>query len=143
MKTHSAIGASILSDEGDYLKELIQGNGVTLPVHHTNDILRKTASIIAETHHEKWDGSGYPNGLVGDEIPIIGQITALADVYDALRSERPYKKPFDIDKTIMIIKEGSGTHFNPKLVNLLLAHIDTIELIRTKYGCNVNLENRG
>ena len=71
------------------------------------------AEIIALTHHEKHDGSGYPRGLKGKEIPLAGQITAIADVFDALTSERPYKKPFSLEKSYAIIKEGRGSHFNP------------------------------
>ena len=71
---------------------------------------------IAGTHHEKWDGSGYPMGLVGDNIPLEGRLMAIADVYDALISERPYKKAFTHEEACKIIVEGSGTHFDPDLV---------------------------
>ncbi len=74
------------------------------------------AREIAETHHEKWDGSGYPYGLKGDNIPLVGRIMAVADVYDALRSERPYKEAFSHVKAVEIIREGAGTHFDPVLV---------------------------
>jgi putative two-component system response regulator len=74
------------------------------------------AKIFAGTHHEKWDGSGYPNGLRGEEIPLQGRLMAIADVYDALISERPYKKAFPHEEAVRIILEGSGTHFDPALV---------------------------
>jgi putative two-component system response regulator len=67
-------------------------------------------------HHERWDGQGYPQGLVGEGIPLAGRIVAIADVFDALVSERPYKKTYDFDAAVEIIKAGAGTHFDPKLV---------------------------
>jgi putative two-component system response regulator len=76
------------------------------------------ARVIAGMHHEKWDGSGYPNGLKGKEIPLEGQLMAIADVYDALISERPYKKPFAPEEAERIIEEGRGTHFDPLLVDV-------------------------
>jgi len=72
---------------------------------------------IVGSHHEKWDGSGYPNGLIGDAIPLSAQLMALADVYDALSSRRPYKEPFSESDVIRIILEGSGLHFNPDIVD--------------------------
>ena len=75
------------------------------------------AKPIAGTHHEKWDGSGYPNGLAGQDIPLEGRLMAVADVYDALISKRPYKKAFGYDKAKQIIIDGRGTHFDPALVD--------------------------
>jgi putative two-component system response regulator len=76
------------------------------------------AKIMAGTHHEKWDGSGYPRGIAEHNIPLQGRLLAIVDVYDALISERPYKKPFPPDKALEIIKEGSGVHFDPVLVEI-------------------------
>ncbi len=76
----------------------------------------RMAHQIAMTHHERWDGSGYPNGLSGEEIPLCGRIVAIADVYDALTSHRVYKPAFTHEKAVKIIKEGSGSHFDPALV---------------------------
>jgi putative two-component system response regulator len=76
------------------------------------------AKVLAGTHHEKWDGSGYPKGLKGYEIPLQGRLMAIADVYDALISERPYKKAFPKDEAVRIIIEGGGTHFDPKLIDV-------------------------
>ncbi|AHF02068.1 chemotaxis protein CheY [Thiomicrospira aerophila AL3] len=73
------------------------------------------AKAIAISHHEKWDGSGYPNGLAGNDIPLAGRLMAIADVYDALRSSRPYKKGFDHEQTLTIMKEMSEKHFDPEL----------------------------
>jgi len=74
------------------------------------------AKMFAGYHHEKWNGSGYPYGLKGEAIPLQGRIMAIADVYDALVSERPYKKPFSHDEAVEIIKKDSGTHFDPQIV---------------------------
>ena len=79
------------------------------------------AKIMAGTHHEKWDGTGYPRGLAGHKIPLQGRLLAIVDVYDALISERSYKKPFPQDEALGIIKEGSGVHFDPALVEVFIA----------------------
>jgi len=113
MKTHAEIGARIL--EG-----------------HSSDLL-KTAATIAITHHEKWDGSGYPRGLKGEEIPLCGRICALADVFDALTSERPYKKAWPIEAALAEIKRGRAAHFDPQLVDLALQHIETFLEIKETY----------
>ncbi|MDR2965379.1 MAG: response regulator [Treponema sp.] len=78
------------------------------------------AKIFAESHHEKWDGSGYPNGLKGTDIPLLGRVMAIADVYDALVSVRPYKNSYTHEEAVDIIKEGSGTQFDPELVKIFL-----------------------
>jgi putative two-component system response regulator len=82
-----------------------------------NDFL-KHAKIFAGTHHEKWDGSGYPCGIAGDDIPLQGRLMAIADVYDALVSERPYKNAFSHDEAVKIILDGRGTHFDPVLTDV-------------------------
>ena len=86
----------------------------------TDKTFLEYAKVFALTHHEKWDGSGYPNGLKGEKIPLLGRIMAIVDVYDALVSERPYKKAFLHDEAIKIIVDGSGTHFDPDLVEMFL-----------------------
>jgi putative two-component system response regulator len=92
------------------------------------------AAKIALTHHEKWDGTGYPLGLSGEDIPIAGRITAVADVFDALNSKRPYKPALPLDKCFAIIREGSGTHFDPKVVEAFLASREAILEIRMMYA---------
>jgi len=82
--------------------------------------LLKYAKIFALTHHEKWDGSGYPNNLSGERIPLQGRIMAIADVYDALISDRPYKKAMTHEEAVKIITNGNGTHFDPVLTDLFL-----------------------
>jgi len=85
-----------------------------------NDVFLLHAKKFAGYHHEKWDGTGYPRGLKGTEIPLEGRLMAIADVYDALVSERPYKKPFTHEQAVDIIKKDSGTHFDPELVEVFL-----------------------
>jgi putative two-component system response regulator len=82
---------------------------------------------MAGTHHEKWDGSGYPIGLSENSIPLQGRIMAVVDVYDALISERPYKPPFTHEKAVEIIKESSGTHFDPQIVRVFLKVADKLK----------------
>jgi len=82
------------------------------------------AKKFAGCHHEKWNGTGYPRGLKEDEIPLEGRIMAIADIYDALVSERPYKKPFTHEQAVEIIKDGRGTHFDPKIVDAFLTVIE-------------------
>jgi len=76
--------------------------------------------VIALQHHEKWDGSGYPAGLHGEEIAIVARIVTIVDIFDALLSERPYKQPFSLEKTVAIMEEGRGSFFDPKLLQLFL-----------------------
>lgn len=85
-----------------------------------NSPIMRMAAVIACTHHEKWDGSGYPNGLSGTGIPIEGRIAAVADVFDALSTERPYKLAFPLDECFRILEEGRGTHFDPDILDAFL-----------------------
>ncbi|MFU8788925.1 MAG: HD-GYP domain-containing protein, partial [Methylobacter sp.] len=114
MKTHAAIGANIL--EGD-----------------DSDLMR-CAREIALSHHEKWDGSGYPYGLSGEAIPLSGRIAALADVFDALTSERPYKKAWTIEAAVDLIKQNNGSHFDPALVSAFLQQLPEILKIRERFS---------
>lgn len=100
MKSHALIGDKML--EGD------------------NCELLNAAQMIALTHHEKWDGSGYPNGLAGEDIPLMGRIVALADVFDALTSERPYKKAWTVDDALDLINKEKGRHFDPRLADYFI-----------------------
>ena len=112
MKTHATIGYNILESG-------------------KREIL-KTAAIIAHQHHEKYDGTGYPQGLKGDKIHIYGRITAIADIFDALSNKRVYKEVWDMNKVLEYIKDGRGTHFDPKLVDLFFENIDKIQQICVK-----------
>ena len=88
----------------------------------TENAFLQYAGIMAGSHHEKWDGSGYPRGLKGKDIPLMGRLMALADVYDALTNDRPYKKAFAHEEAVDIIRKGEGTHFDPHIVEIFLAH---------------------
>ena len=113
MKKHTEYGARIIGD-------------------HPSKIL-KAAKIVALTHHEKWDGTGYPNGLAGEDIPLIGRICAVADVFDALTSKRPYKEAWDIEKAVNLILEEKGKHFDPILVDAFEKVLPSIIKIKEQY----------
>ncbi|MBN1515029.1 response regulator [Candidatus Sumerlaeota bacterium] len=143
MERHCEIGANILMKPpigmlrflewlGDRMTD-DNGNGGNGAQVMMNPLLQ-VAATIAIGHHEKWDGSGYPNKVAGEDIPVECRVVALADVYDALRSERPYKKEFPIEKTLGIIQEGAGTHFDPQLVEILNGAYEQIEAIRADYS---------
>ena len=106
--------------------------GYNMLKHSTKPILQ-AAAIVANEHHEKYDGSGYPNGLVGDDIHIFGRITAIADVFDALGSQRVYKQAWELEKILQLFKEEKGKHFDPKLVELFLDNLDIFLQIRNKF----------
>ena len=89
----------------------------------------QTAKVIARTHHERWDGSGYPEGLKGEEIPFSGRIMALADVFDALTTRRPYKTPMQPDAACALIKESSGSLFDPKLVTIFVDRFEDFHAV--------------
>lgn len=97
----------------------------------------KAAAQISLTHHEKWDGSGYPQGLAGTDIPVAGRITALADVFDALGSKRAYKEPWSKDDIKQLLVEQQGKHFEPELVSLLLQNFDKFWQIREQFPDNM------
>ncbi len=100
---------------------------------HSNRPLLKMAAIVANEHHEKWDGTGYPKGLSGEDIHIYGRITALADVFDALGSDRVYKKAWDDEKIFNLFKEERAKHFDPKLVDIFFEHLDEFLKIRETF----------
>ncbi len=95
--------------------------------------LLQMAATIAYTHHEKWDGSGYPRGLKGKEIPLEGRIVAIADVFDALTTARPYKNAWSIESAVEFLQSQSGQHFDPELVESFIGKIDTIVAIRQQW----------
>lgn len=107
--------------------------GYAMLNHSTREMI-KTAAIIAYQHHEKYDGTGYPNGLAGDQIHIYGRIVAVADVFDALGSDRVYKKAWPLENIVEYFKEQSGRHFDPALVDLFMNNMDGILAIRDQYA---------
>ncbi len=113
MKTHTEIGYNILKESK---RELLQ-----------------TAAIVAYEHHEKWDGSGYPRGLSGDDIHIYGRITAIADVFDALGHDRVYKKAWELDRILELFKAERGKHFDPVLVDLFFENLEEFLAIKRRY----------
>lgn len=88
---------------------------------------------IALSHHEKFDGSGYPNGLAGEAIPLLGRIVAVADVFDALTSERPYKKAWELDRAVAFLHESAGQHFDPACVDAFFAEWGDVLQIRSRF----------
>ena len=94
-----------------------------------NDPLLKAAESAALTHHERWDGGGYPKGLSGEDIPLIGRITAIADVFDALTSSRPYKEAWPVERAAGQLEKEAGRHFDPDLVPFFLNNIDEVRKI--------------
>ena len=105
VKNHVGFGVKIIRQ----IKENIDNAG----------ILDQAESMVG-SHHEKWDGTGYPYGLIGEEIPIEGRMMAIVDVYTALTTDRPHRKMFTHSEAVNIIRNGSGTHFDPDLVNIFL-----------------------
>ena len=99
-------------------------------------VLLQTARTIALTHHEKWDGSGYPNGLKGELIPIAGRIVAIADVFDALVSARPYKKAWKVEDALALMQRESGKHFDPDLVPLFIGLVPQVTEIMERFSDN-------
>ncbi|MCK9491592.1 MAG: response regulator [Sulfurimonas sp.] len=114
MKQHSVIGAKMLEGAERF------------PVINAG-------RIIALQHHEKWDGTGYPNGLSGKDIHIYARIITVADVFDALSSKRCYKEAMELEKVLSIMKQDSGTHFDPLLITLFLNNLDEFLKIKEKY----------
>ncbi|WP_211217162.1 HD domain-containing phosphohydrolase [Psychromonas hadalis] len=107
--------------------------GVEILGEHETDLLA-LALEVTKYHHEKWDGSGYPNGISGEDIPLSARIVAVADVFDALTSERPYKKAWTVEKTMALIEAEAGKHFDPDLVQMFKACLPKIREIKALYA---------
>jgi putative two-component system response regulator len=114
MQSHAAIGAKIIGDHPAGMLAL--------------------ASSIALTHHEKWDGSGYPNRLAGEAIPLAGRIVAIADVFDALTSVRPYKEAWTVEAAVELLEQQKGRHFDARLVDLFLGQMPAILAVRERWA---------
>jgi putative two-component system response regulator len=113
MKTHAKLGYNMLA--------------------HSKRPILKAAAIIAHEHHEKYNGTGYPRKLTGEDIHIYGRITAVADVFDALGSDRCYKKAWELDKILNLFQEERAKHFDPKLVDIFIENLDSFLEIRDKF----------
>ena len=113
MREHSAMGSRILENSES---ELLQAG-----------------RVIALHHHERWDGTGYPNGLAGDDIPLWGRICAVADVFDAVTSERPYKPAFPNEEALQLLRDGRGKHFDPRVIDVFFDCLQDILAIQKKY----------
>jgi putative two-component system response regulator len=117
MKTHAAEGERIINQI----------------ISRTEDVeFLNNAKMFAGYHHERWDGKGYPHGVKGEDIPLQGRIMAIADVYDALVSERPYKKGLSSEEAVKIIMENSGTQFDPKIADVFYEVRDQFETVKMK-----------
>jgi putative two-component system response regulator len=114
MRRHAEIGAHIIGE-------------------HPSGLLHM-AHKIALTHHEKWDGSGYPRGLRGEDIPLEGRIVAIADVFDALTSKRPYKEAWPVEQALQALREGAGSHFDPALVALFIEHLPDMLVVKARWA---------
>ena len=121
MKQHCEFGKKILSAEPSDHCKVFEHSKRT---QHPRSPILEMAAVIAMTHHERWDGTGYPNGLSGTDIPIEGRITAVADVFDALSSSRCYKDPFPMDKCLKIMTDERGKHFDPTVLDGFLNRIE-------------------
>ena len=131
MKQHCDLGCRIMKPMADEELAMVRNtNSVLQLVNELESPLLNMASVICRTHHEKWNGQGYPNGLVGDQIPLEGRITCVADVYDALCSDRPYKAAFPIEKSLEIMLNDRGIRFDPQVLDAFLERIADIEAIR-------------
>ena len=115
MKLHTEIGGKILADTELY------------PILNVGQ-------IVAQQHHERWDGTGYPIGLSGTGIHIYGRIVSIVDIFDALTSERPYKKAFPLEEAVSFMKEKRASFFDPELLDLFLAHLDRFTRIKEQYA---------
>ena len=113
MRQHSAIGSRMLDNSSSHILQ--------------------AGKVIAQHHHERWDGGGYPNGLSGGDIPLWGRICAVADVFDAVTSERPYKPAFPNEDALQLLRDGKGKHFDPRVIDVFFECLDDILKIQDKY----------
>jgi response regulator RpfG family c-di-GMP phosphodiesterase len=120
MKTHTTAGSDIITKAMSMVSD-------------TSSSYLEEARNLAHYHHEKWNGKGYPEGLKGEEIPLSARIMAVADVFDALVSRRSYKDPFPFEKAMDIIREGSGSHFDPNIAEVFIKASDEVRRIMNTY----------
>jgi len=113
MKTHAELGYEML--------------------RHSNQKLLRSASIVANQHHEKWNGNGYSNKLSGEDIHIYGRITAVADVFDALGHDRVYKKAWPLENILSLFNEERGKHFDPNLIDIFMENLEEFLEVKRRY----------
>jgi putative two-component system response regulator len=144
MQRHCAIGQEILLSDSGMLRPFLEWQNSRLPADRprTRNRLLDAAATVALRHHEKWDGSGYPDGLAAEEIPIEARIVAIADVYDALCSERPYKPAFPESQALDIMGKDVGRHFDPRVFAAFEKLIDEFRSIRTRLADETGQEDR-
>lgn len=137
MQKHCAMGRQVFDvvsgGDREIWKQHVELGAKIIGENNESNLLNMAATI-ALTHHERWDGSGYPLGLAGEDIPLEGRITAVADVFDALSSKRPYKPPFPCDKCFTILEEGRGTHFDPKILDAFFARKKDVVEVQIRYA---------
>ncbi len=131
MKTHAAIGRQALADAVERVRNRQPFSGMD---SDTSLAFLATAQDIAGSHHEKWDGSGYPQGLAGNSIPLAARLMAVADVFDALMSRRHYKEAFPLAQVLEIMREGRGTHFDPDIADAFLSSVDEFVAISRRFA---------
>ena len=136
MQKHTEYGCKIVSTGDSHEWATLAEHTALGPsfLGRTGSPLLQVAASIAATHHERWNGTGYPLGLEGESIPIEGRITAVADVFDALTSKRPYKPAFDVESALQIMRDGSGAHFEPRVLDAFLSRISDILAIKQQWA---------
>lgn len=122
MRTHALLGAALLSDSKSKVIQM--------------------GKRIAEAHHERWDGRGYPHGIAGDDIPLEARICAVVDVFDALTMDRPYRGALPTDEVLVMMQAEAGAHFDPRVLSVFLANLDQIQEIRSSYVSRGNASDR-
>lgn len=142
MKAHCGVGLEIMEplsqQDGERVRSHASSGGFIMET--VDSPMLQLAASIARTHHEKWDGTGYPEKLAGEAIPIEGRICCVADVFDALCSERPYKPKFPLKKCLEIMLSERGTRFDPKVLDAFFARFAEIEEIRQTYNDQTTVE---
>ncbi len=133
IKGHCSAGSRIIRDESGN-NSRVSNELIGEFLDECSSPVMRLAALVAESHHEKWDGSGYPRGLKGEEIPLEGRITAICDVFDAVSTSRPYKEAYPLERCFQIIEEGKGTHFDPKVVEAFFARETEIMVAYHEYS---------
>lgn len=121
----------LTAEEFEVMKKHAQAGFEIL--RHAGSAVLRLAAEIALSHHEKFDGTGYPHGLAGEAIPLCGRIVAVADAFDALTSERPYKRAWDMPHAVEVLRHDRGSHFDARCVDAFLRDLDAVRAIRERF----------